>query len=102
LERLLARTLQFGTWLASAVIGLGLILALLDGHFGVHMSGSISLKTIALGVVMFILLPVLRVLLMLFVFWQERDYRFSAIAALVLVILILGFVIGMRVSSGAG
>lgn len=102
MEQLLARALQFGTWLASAVIGVGLALALLDGHFGNHLSGAISLRIIALGVVMFILLPVLRVLLMLFVFLQEKDYRFVVIAGLVLLILVLGFVIGMRVQVGAG
>jgi uncharacterized membrane protein len=39
---------------------------------------------------------------MLLVFFKERDYRFSVIAGLVLLILALGFVVGMRVSAGAG
>jgi uncharacterized membrane protein len=102
MERLLARVLQFGTWLASAIIAVGLALALIDGRFGIHLSGSVSLRIIALGVVLFILLPVFRVLLMLFVFLQEKDYRFVVIAGLVLVILLLGFFVGMRVSAGAG
>jgi uncharacterized membrane protein len=39
-------------------------------------------------------LPVLRVTLMLIVFLRERDYRFGAIAALVLTFIVLGFVLG--------
>lgn len=103
LERLLAKVLQYGTWMASAIVGLGLVMALLDSHAVSHSMGVLSgMRIVSIGIVLFILLPAIRVLLMLFVFWQERDYRFSAIAALVLVILILGFFIGMRVSSGAG
>lgn len=102
LERLLAGVLQYGTWLASAVIGMGLVLASLGARGATHAVGSTSLRIISAGVLMFILLPVIRVLLMFFVFWRERDYRFSAIAALVFVILVLGFIVGMKVSSGAG
>jgi len=103
LERLLAKVLQYGTWMASAIIGVGLVLALLDSRAVSHNAGVLSgMRIVSIGIVLFILLPAIRVLLMLFVFWQERDYRFSAIATLVLVILILGFLIGMRVSAGAG
>jgi hypothetical protein len=38
-------------------------------------------------------LPVLRVFLMLVVFVRERDFRFSAIAMLVLAIMLLGSVL---------
>lgn len=43
---------------------------------------------------LFILLPVMRLIVMLGVFLHQRDYRFSAIAALVLVIVIAGSMIG--------
>jgi hypothetical protein len=103
LERLLARVLQHGTWLASAAIGLGLAIALIDSHSGLHTQGFLSsTRIISLGILLFILLPVFRVFLMLLVFLSERDYRFSVIAGLVLIILILGFFIGMRVQAGAG
>lgn len=103
LERLLAKVLQYGTWTASAIIGLGLALALLDSHAVAHSGGVFSgMRIVSIGIVLFILLPAIRVLLMLIVFWRERDYRFSAIAALVLIILILGFVVGMRTGAGAG
>ena len=103
LERLLAKVLQYGTWMASAIIGVGLVMALLDSHAVSHSTGVLSgMRIVSIGIVLFILLPAIRVLLMLFVFWRERDYRFSAIAALVLVILALGFIVGMRVSGGPG
>jgi uncharacterized membrane protein len=103
LERLLASVLQYGTWLASAAIGLGLAVALVDSHSGLHTLEFLSsTRIISLGILLFILLPVFRVFLMLLVFFKERDYRFSVIAGLVLLILALGFVVGMRVSAGAG
>jgi len=103
LERLLAMVLQYGTWLASAAIGVGLAIALVDSHSGLHNVGFLSsTRIISLGILLFILLPVFRVFLMLLVFVKERDYRFSVIAGLVLVILIMGFIIGMRVQAGAG
>ena len=92
LERLLAYVLQYGSWTASAVIGVGLALSL----FGTH--GAIGIKIITVGVALFILLPVFRVLIMFLVFLKERDYKFSAIAALVLVILALGVLVGLRAS----
>jgi uncharacterized membrane protein len=46
------------------------------------------------GIAFFILLPVMRLILMLGVFLHQRDYRFSAIAALVLMIVIAGSMIG--------
>jgi uncharacterized membrane protein len=103
LERLLAMVLQYGTWLASAAIGLGLAIALIASHSGLNTVGFLSsTRIISVGILLFILLPVFRVFLMLLVFLKERDYRFSVIAGLVLLILVLGFVVGMRVSAGAG
>ncbi len=103
LERLLAIVLHYGTWLASAAIAVGLAVALVNSHSGLHNVGFLSsTRIISVGILLFILLPVFRVFLMLLVFVKERDYRFSVIAGLVLLILALGFVVGMRVSAGAG
>lgn len=46
------------------------------------------------GIALLIALPVLRVFLMLIVFVRERDFLFSAIAMLVLAIILLGSVLG--------
>jgi uncharacterized membrane protein len=92
LERLLAVVLHYGTWLASAVIALGLVLAA-AGSPNLGMLSSTHIVTA--GIAMFILLPILRVAVMLIVFVLERDYRFGAIAALVLAIIGLGIALGM-------
>jgi uncharacterized membrane protein len=42
---------------------------------------------------------VVRVVVMLVVFLRDGDYRFSAIAALVLAILVFGFVLGTHLPS---
>jgi uncharacterized membrane protein len=89
LERILAEVLHYGTWLASAVIAVGLALAL--GESILSVSG---LPIVTAGIAMFILLPVVRVILMLIVFVRERDYRFAAIAATVLAVIVLGLVVG--------
>jgi hypothetical protein len=92
LAQLLARVLHRGTWFGSSVITVGLALPMAGG------SGSPSAMTgtwiITAGIALLIVLPVLRVLLMLIVFVRERDFRFGAIAMLVLAIILLGSVLG--------
>jgi uncharacterized membrane protein len=88
LEGLLAGVLHYGTWFASAVIAGGLALALMASRDG--------MRIVTAGIALFILLPVLRVFVMLMVFLRERDYRFSAIAGLVLLIIFLGFALSAR------
>jgi len=52
-------------------------------------------RIVTAGIALLIVLPVLRVFLMLVVFVRERDFLFSAIAMLVLVIIVLGSVLGV-------
>ncbi|HEY2394175.1 MAG TPA: DUF1634 domain-containing protein [Candidatus Angelobacter sp.] len=92
LESLLANVLQYGSWAASAIIGAGLALSLISAH-ALPFSG---MKIVTAGVALFILLPVFRVFIMFLVFLRDRDYKFSAIAALVLAILALGVIVGLR------
>lgn len=103
LKWLLAGLLHYGTWLASAVIGLGVALALIDSRIGgrnlAHLPG---MRIATIGIALLILLPSVRVLLMLVVFVRERDYRFGIIAALVLTIIFFGVVVGMHTAPGAG
>jgi uncharacterized membrane protein len=88
LESLLGGLLHYGTWVASAAIGLGLACALAGGHFGRGL--------VMAGIALFIMLPVSRVILMLIVFGRQRDYRFAAIAALVLAIILTGCALGVH------
>jgi uncharacterized membrane protein len=89
-EGLLAGLLHYGTWLASGLIGSGLAMSL------VGLSGA---QVVAAGVVLFISLPVLRVLVLLAVFMRHRDYRLATIAAIVLLTIVAGLVIGIHVSN---
>ncbi len=93
LERMLAAVLCYGTWLASGVMALGLALALAGWSAQLHGLPILSsMNILAAGIALLILLPVFRVVLMAIVFLLERDYRYAAIAALVLIIIALGFI----------
>lgn len=92
LNQLLAKVLYRGTWLGWSVIALGLA-APMAGWSGAS-SAPICTRIVTAGIALLIALPVLRVLLMLVVFVRERDFLFSAIAMLVLAIILLGSVLG--------
>ena len=98
LETLVAALLRYGTWLASAAIGLGLLLAIIGSRLAVP---GPPMRLATLGIAIFIALPVLRVLLMLLVFLRERDFRLALTAGLVLTIIIRGIVLAFRSTSGA-
>ena len=89
LERRLAGMLHLGTWLGSAVIAVGLVLALAPE------AGGSGTALMAAGIALFILLPVARVALMAMTFLRQGDYCFGAIALLVLAIIALGVVVGI-------
>jgi hypothetical protein len=101
LEELLAALLRDGSWLASAAIGLGFALALIDSRFGTRNLAILpNMRIATMGIVLFILLPSLRVLLMLIVFIREGDFRLAITAGLVLAIILLGVVLGAGTTSG--
>ena len=103
LEELLSALLRNGSWLASAVIALGLALALIDSRFGTRNLAILpNMRIAAMGILIFILLPTLRVLLMLLFFIRERDFRLAVTAGLVLAIVFLGGLLGFRAASGIG
>jgi len=95
LERVVAATLYWGTWVASSVAGVGLLLAMLDSGAAVReMVVQRDMRIASTGIALFILLPVIRVIVMLFAFLRDRDYRFSLIAAFVLAMTLLGLLVG--------
>jgi uncharacterized membrane protein len=108
LERRLAALLQYGTWAASLMIAAGCVLALVSN--GVPVAGAdwvaavangyggYGARIVTAGIALFILLPVLRLILMLGVFLHQRDYRFSVVTLLVLLIVFAGCVIGAHMS----
>jgi uncharacterized membrane protein len=88
LEPALGKLLHYGTLLASTVIAAGLLLAPASSTIGVPIATA--------GIVLFILLPVVRVGAMLTFFLRARDYRFGAIAGLVLLIILFSYLVGAR------
>ena len=100
LEQLLAGLLDYGSLIASTVIGLGFVLALIGSRFGTHDLANVPNMHIATtGIVLFILLPTLRVLLMLVVYIRDRDHRLAITAAVVLTLILLGFFMGTHSAS---
>ena len=95
LEHWLASLLHYGTWIATGTIAAGLVLALaaMRTHGGAHPAAA-GMSIVTVGIALFILLPIMRLILMLGVFLHQRDYRFSAIAALVLAIVAAGLLVG--------
>jgi uncharacterized membrane protein len=91
IESLLAGVLNVGTWLASVVIAVGLVLSL----FYQRKPFPNGAYAVTAGIGLFILLPILRVILMLTIFLKERDCKFAAAAAVVLLFIFAGFAIGI-------
>lgn len=83
LERRVALVLEIGTWAASTIIAVGLFLP-----SGAHV--------VAVGVGIFIALPVFRVALMLIAFLRAGDLKIAGVAALVLTIIALAVAVAMH------
>lgn len=107
-ELAVSKLLRIGVFIAAIVIIIGLLQLLITGDrgypgetyptgFGSIIDGLMSWKSVAVietGLLLLILTPVLRVFVSLFVFLQEKDYRFVGITALVFIILIVSFLLG--------
>jgi uncharacterized membrane protein len=98
LDRLLAKLLRSGTWIASMAIASGLVWAGVSGARGSGNAAGLRLATAGIGLL--ILLPMVRVSVMLVVFLRGRDYRLAIAAALVLAITLVGILVGIRTGSG--
>ena len=96
LEELLAAFLRYGSWSASAAIALGYALTLIGSHSPARNVAALpNTRIVNMGIVVFILLPILRVLLMHLVFIRERDFRFAFISGMVLAIILLAIFLGV-------
>jgi len=91
MERILAGLLRYGALVASGWMALGMALSLFKDVLPLI---GLSDRCLAIGIVLLIALPVLRVALMTGVFLLEKDYRFAAISCAVLGIIALGFLVG--------
>jgi uncharacterized membrane protein len=91
MEGILAGLLRYGSLVASGWMALGMALSLFKDVLPLI---TLSDRCLAIGIVLLIALPVLRVALMTGVFLLEKDYRFAAISCAVLGIIALGFLLG--------
>jgi uncharacterized membrane protein len=95
MEAILAGLLRYGALVASGWIALGMGLALFnDMNPYSQIVVSISDRCLAIGIILLIALPVMRVAIMTAVFVFEKDYRFALISGAVLIIITLGFLLG--------
>ncbi|ODT97584.1 MAG: hypothetical protein ABS79_07315 [Planctomycetes bacterium SCN 63-9] len=93
MENLLAGLLRHGAIVASAWIAVGMALALFGDGVPMFHAG-LADRCMAIGIVLLITLPALRVALTTAIFLFERDYLFAAISGTVLAIIVLGFLLG--------
>jgi uncharacterized membrane protein len=91
MERILAGLLRHGALVASGWLALGMALSFFKDVLPLI---RLSDRCLAIGIVLLIALPVLRVAVMTGVFLLEKDYRFAAISCAVLGIIALGFLLG--------
>ncbi len=88
LDTFVASSLRWGAYAAFAV----LLVALIATLFVSSTTASLLYRA---GVLVMMATPGLRVLIALLVFLRERDYKYSLVAAGVLLILLLGSVFGI-------
>lgn len=95
MESILTGFLRSGAFFASSWIGIGIALSAFENP--ASPSSQLDLlrdRCFTIGIGLLIALPVLRVFLMMLIFLCERDYRFVAISATVLIIIVVGFLLG--------
>ena len=95
MEGILTGLLRYGALFASAWLACGMALGSLPDTIGfIHIPGAICHGCLAIGIILLIALPVLRVAIMMVIFLLEKDYHFAIISAAVLSIITLGFLLG--------
>ena len=93
MESILAGLLRYGALVASGWIAIGMAMSMIGGAPS-NLHVGLADRCMAIGIVLLIVLPVLRVALTTAVFLFERDYLFAAITGAVLIIITLGFLLG--------
>jgi Protein of unknown function (DUF1634) len=101
MEGLLAGLLRYGALVASGWIALGIAFSMFDDASPLgYGTVATSDRCLSIGIVLLIALPVLRVALTTAVFLFDKDYLFAAISGAVLLIIALGFVLGVLSPNG--
>lgn len=88
LEPRLARLLNYGTWICSATIAIGMLLNALKIE-----QPSIDLVTV--GIVGFIALPVIKLFTMLAHYVSSRDVPMVRVVTVIILLVVTGLVLGI-------
>lgn len=104
----IANILKIGVYISSALILIGIALSFINGSgtglvterytFLEMLSGLIHFDYYAylmFGIFILILTPILRILGLLYVYIQEKDYNFVRVCIIVLVILVISLSLGV-------
>lgn len=104
----IANILKIGVYLSSAFIIVGILLSFINGinsgithetyTFVEMLSGLTKLdyySYLMFGIFILILTPILRILGLLYVYIQEKDYNFVRVCIMVLVILVISLSLGV-------
>ncbi len=91
-DKIIAALLWYVTWFASALIAVGVVMYSIETT-SLALNGYDIVKA---GIAVFILLPIIRVALTMYLFLRERDYVYTVIAATVLLIIATGIVVDFR------
>lgn len=105
----ISNILRCGVYISSALILIGIFLGLVKGvgsyltlerySFNRMFNGLVEFDYYAylmFGIFILILTPIFRILGLLFVYLQEKDYNFVRICLIVLVILIISLTLGVK------
>jgi len=110
-EDFVSWSLRLGVYLAGGVVLLGLLLMFGTGRTGygpdifptsaaAAINGALALKPaaiVSLGLMLLILTPVFRVTASIVLFLLERDWVFTVITSVVLLILLVGLIFGKAI-----
>lgn len=88
LENTLARLLGRGTFMCSCILGIGILLDI----FAISLT---SFDLVEIGIVGFILLPILRLVTMLVSYAASRDVPMIRVVATVLTLVVIGACVGI-------
>ncbi|MGK9086619.1 DUF1634 domain-containing protein [Brucella intermedia] len=92
-DYVIAGLLCYGTWFATAMIAVGVILTAVKPFLGSLVLPLSGFSAVKAGVAVLIFLPVARLALMLILFLRDRDHVYTAITALVLAVIGIGVLI---------
>lgn len=87
-DRAVALVLRIGAYAAFAVMLTGVLAS-------VVMDGGIATRIELAGVLIMLITPVVRVFVAMVLFLREKDWKYSAVSAGVLLILVLGSLFGI-------